>query len=121
MSASRILRHTERLVNLLRTASPDTPVFANAIPPETSPVPTAAFVYREAGAARPINFQGASRGGTTFRVQAHAADYGIAIAMTGAVEETADEIVPKAIITGSDSDYDEKRRLHIRELTVQVR
>ena len=118
---TRTFRHTERLVKLLKLASPDTPVYANAIPPETTPAPNAAFVYREAGVERPVNFLGSGRAATIYQVQAHSTDYGIAIAMTAAVEETADEIVPKALISGSSSDYDEKRRLHIRELTVHIR
>lgn len=114
-------RHAEKLTALLRLAAPDTPVFANVIPPEMKPLPETAFVFIEATEVRPQNFQGSSSGATVFRVQAHAPDYTTCLALTEAVEETASEVRPKALITGSAGGYNRELRFHIRELTVSIR
>ena len=116
-----VRRHTEKLVAMLRQASPEVPIFPNAIGPENDPTPEVAFVYIETNALRAQNFQGSVAGGTVFRVQAHAGNYTACIALTEAVEQVASEVRPKALIMASQGGYNKELRLHIRELTVHIR
>lgn len=116
-----VIRDTHRLVNLLRAAAPGTPIYANAIGPENDPVPDPAIVYIESNASRAQNFQGSQSSGTIFRVQAHASDYAVCLALTQQVEQEAGKVRPKALITGSQGGYARELRLHLRELTVHIR
>ena len=113
---------TEKLVALLRRIIGDNRrVFANVIPQETRPLPDRAVVFIEVGETRVQSFAGSVLDNTIFRIQFRARDYDVCVKDSEAFISACSAENPPIQVTGTASEYDDKLRLHFREVTARVR